>query len=228
MQDKSQHSLFVIDETTVDLAASQRTPTDEGVGSRQPNAAAIVPLASFRQGSEPPNTDDPGDHEATEATGRLTSRKRPLGRTERGEYQPSEDSAEDTAGTSKRLRSRDGGVVDVSQTQHKNGGSPQNAVNKRRQMQNGWSNRIMSPRVGRKRTEPLAVLVNRIGHIDMTRQMHKAVHVMTARPTRPVPLIRVFRHSQPGWLTSSQISRKGSKIVRYIRRSHASTTAWLS
>ena len=177
------------------LLVSDDSADDEGVGSRQPNAAAIVPLASFRQGSEPPNTDDPGDHEATEATGRLTSRKRPLGRMERGEYQPSEDSAADSAWTRKRLRSRAGGVVDVSQTQHKNGGSPQNAMHKRRQMQNGRSKRRMSPRVGRKRTEPLAVLVNRIGHIDMTRQMHKAVHVMTARPTRPVPLIRVFRHS---------------------------------
>ena len=142
---------FVIDETTVDSAASQRTPADEGVDSRQPNAAAIVPLASIRQWSELPNTDDPGDHEATEATGRLTRRKRPLGRTERGEYQPSEDSAADTAWTRKRLRSRAGAVVDVSQTQHKNGGSPQNAVNKRRQMQDGRSKRRMSPRVGRKK-----------------------------------------------------------------------------
>lgn len=42
---KSQHSRFVDDGTIVDSAASHSTHCDEGVGSRQPDAA-IVPLAS--------------------------------------------------------------------------------------------------------------------------------------------------------------------------------------
>ena len=62
---KSRHCLFVDDETIVDSAASQSTPCDDGVGSRQPDAT-IIPLASFQQGYEPPNTGNSIDHDVTE------------------------------------------------------------------------------------------------------------------------------------------------------------------
>ena len=71
---KSQHSLFVDDETIVDSAASQSIPCDDSVGSRQPDAA-IIPLASCQQGYEPPNTGNSIDHDVTEVLGRLACRK---------------------------------------------------------------------------------------------------------------------------------------------------------